>query len=275
MIALETQPWQGIAAEKRAELYAAIPSTYRINETIFQGMNVTELPRKCGIMTEKELCITEDRAVDIISRIRKQDYTAVEVTTAFCKRAAVAHQVTNCLAAICFDDALKQAQKLDKYMKEHGRPKGPLHGLPISVKEHVYLNGTPATAGLIAWKDDMSPGDALIVKIFREAGAVFHVKTTNPQTLMALETHSNLFGRTVNPFNNNLTCGGSSGGEAALIAMRGSVLGIGTDIGMLHPSASVGVGIVKLASCVESAEPHEDEASFHVWLLFEYMLTIV
>ena len=106
MIALETQPWQGIAAEKRAELYAAIPSTYRINETIFQGMNVTELPRKCGIMTEKELCITEDRAVDIISRIRKQDYTAVEVTTAFCKRAAVAHQVTNCLAAICFDLSL-------------------------------------------------------------------------------------------------------------------------------------------------------------------------
>ena len=275
MIARETPPWQGIAAEKRAELYAAIPSAYRINDTIFQGMNVTELPRRCGIMNEKELRITEDRAIDIVNGIRKQDYTAVEVTTAFCKRAAIAHQATNCLAAICFDDALKQAQKLDKYMEEHGRPRGPLHGLPISVKEHVYMKDTPATAGLIAWKDDMSPGDALIVKIFREAGAVFHVKTTNPQTLMALETHSNLFGRTVNPFNNNLTCGGSSGGEAALIAMRGSVLGIGTDIGMLHPSASVGVGIVKLASCVESAEPHEDEASFHVWLLFEYMLTIV
>lgn len=84
----------------------------------------------------------------------------------------------------------------------------------------------------MAWADNISTEDALIVKIFREAGAVFHVKTTNPQTLMALETDSNLFGRTLNPYNKGLTSGGSSGGEAALIAMRGSCLGIGTDIGM-------------------------------------------
>lgn len=69
-------------------------------------------------------------------------------------------------------------------MKIHGRPKGPLHGLPISVKEHIYLEGTTATSGFVAWKDEMSPQDALIVRIFREAGAVFHVKTTNPQSLM-------------------------------------------------------------------------------------------
>lgn len=69
-------------------------------------------------------------------------------------------------------------------MEKYGKPKGPLHGLPISVKEHIYLEGTLATSGLIMWKDAMSPGDALIVKIFREAGAIFHVKTTNPQTLM-------------------------------------------------------------------------------------------
>jgi amidase len=114
-----------------------------------------------------------------------------------------------------------------------GKLVGPLHGLPVSVKEHIDLAGTPATSGLVAWKDNMSPEDALIVKILREAGAIFHVKTTNPQTLMSLETNSNLFGRTVNAFNRNLTPGGSSGGEAALIAMRGSVLGIGTDIGTL------------------------------------------
>lgn len=83
-----------------------------------------------------------------------------------------------------FESALAQAAALDEYLFSYGKPIGPLHGLPISVKEHIYLAGTPATSGLIAWADEMSPEDALIVKVFREAGAVFHVKTTNPQTLM-------------------------------------------------------------------------------------------
>lgn len=133
-----------------------------------------------------------------------------------------------------FSSALQQARELDEFLETTGQTKGVLHGLPISVKEHIYLKGTPATSGLVAWKDNIIDEDALIVKIFREAGAVFHVKTTNPQTLMSLETSSNLFGRTTNPYNRNLTSGGSSGGESALLAMRGSVLGIGTDIGMLR-----------------------------------------
>jgi amidase len=132
---------------------------------------------------------------------------------------------------------------LDAYLLEHGKPVGPLHGLPISVKEHIHLKGSTATSGLIAWADNVCEDDALIVSQFREAGAVFHVKTTNPQTLMSLETTSNLFGRTLNPHNTSLTSGGSSGGEAALIAMRGSPMGIGTDIGgsIRVPSAFCGI----------------------------------
>lgn len=145
---------------------------------------------------------------------------------------------TNCIAHVMFSEAIKQAQELDDYFGTTGNLKGPLHGLPISVKEHIFLKGTPATSGLVAWKDNISEDDALIVKIFREAGAIFHVKTTNPQTLMSLETNSNLYGRTLNPHNRNLTSGGSSGGESALIAMRGSVLGIGTDIGESVDQAS-------------------------------------
>jgi amidase len=105
------------------------------------------------------------------------------------------------------------------------------------------MKNTTATSGLIAWASKRSTEDALIVKIFRDQGAVFHVKTTNPQSLMMLETNSNLFGRTLNPHNSNLTSGGSTGGEAALLAMRGSVIGIGTDIGgsIRVPSAFCGV----------------------------------
>ena len=83
-----------------------------------------------------------------------------------------------------FEEALVQAAELDEYLAVYGKPKGPLHGLPISVKEHIIFTGTPATSGFVAWADDFSDSDALIIRALRDAGAVFHVKTTNPQGLM-------------------------------------------------------------------------------------------
>lgn len=149
----------------------------------------------------------------------------------------------NCLAEVLFDQALQRANELDGYLLRFGRTVGPLHGLPISVKEHIYLKGTTATSGLVAWADNMCDDDALIISQLKDAGAVFHVKTTNPQALMSLETRSNLFGRALNPYNTNLTSGGSSGGEAALLAMHGASMGIGTDIGgsIRVPSAFCGI----------------------------------
>jgi amidase len=83
-----------------------------------------------------------------------------------------------------FEDALRRAAELDEFLERTGKPFGPLHGLPISIKEHIHCEKTPSTAGFIAWADEIEGKDALIVKILREAGAVFHVKTTNPQALM-------------------------------------------------------------------------------------------
>ena len=88
-------------------------------------------------------------------------------------------------------------------------------------------------AGYVAWFDNVAADDANIVKVLWSAGAVFYARTTEPQMLMHLETSSNLFGVTVNPYNRRLTAGGSSGGEGALLGMRGSCLGIGSDIGGL------------------------------------------
>lgn len=85
-----------------------------------------------------------------------------------------------------FEECLADAAALDAFMQKNGKPRGPLHGLPISVKEHIFFRGTPATSGLIAWANDFSETDALIVKVLRDAGAVFHVKTTNPQALMVI-----------------------------------------------------------------------------------------
>lgn len=98
-------------------------------------------------------------------------------------------------------------------------------------------------AGFVSWWDRKASNDALILQYLWQAGCVFYVRTTEPQTLMHLETSSNLYGETVCPFNRSLTSGGSSGGEGALIGLRGSCLGIGTDIGgsIRSPSANNGL----------------------------------
>ena len=119
-------------------------------------------------------------------------------------------------------------------MAENGKPFGPLHGLPISVKEHIGLEGLGLNAGYVAWYGRVGEVDARLLEILRQAGAVFHARTTQPQTLMHLETDNNLYGITTNPFNTDLSAGGSSGGEGALVGTRGSCLGIGTDIGGKH-----------------------------------------
>jgi amidase len=120
---------------------------------------------------------------------------------------------------------------------------GPLHGLPLSVKEHIPLKGLDVNAALVAWVGTIAAADAHIVEILGNAGAVFFARTTQPQLLMHLETSSNLYGETVNPYNRHLTSGGSSGGEGSLMGLRGSCLGIGSDIGgsVRSPAANCGV----------------------------------
>ena len=127
------------------------------------------------------------------------------------------------------DEALERAQYLDDYQEKTGKTIGPLHGVPVSIKEHMPVKGHYSSWGFISSRET-SEKDSLMIEILRNAGAVFYVKTNQPQGIMHLESDSH-YGRTLNPANINLSSGGSTGGEAALIAMRGSVLGLGTDIG--------------------------------------------
>ncbi|KAL9120013.1 MAG: hypothetical protein Q9187_003430 [Circinaria calcarea] len=156
----------------------------------------------------------------------------------------------NCITELLPERAYARAEFLDAYFAEHQRPVGPLHGLPISVKEHVGMKGLGLNAGFISWWEHKGEDNAHILKILWDAGCVFYARTTQPQTLMHLETSSNLYGVTVNPFNKNLTSGGSSGGEGALIGLRGSCLGIGTDIGgsIRSPAANCGLYALKPTS---------------------------
>lgn len=130
-----------------------------------------------------------------------------------------------------FDEAIDRAKQLDKHLDKTGKPMGPLHGLPISVKDSFKIIGRDASIGYASLCFKPAESNSALVEMLLRAGAVIHCKTNIPLTLQALDSHNNVFGRVLNPANLNLTAGGSSGGEGALIAMRGSVLGVGTDVG--------------------------------------------
>lgn len=138
---------------------------------------------------------------------------------------------TNCITELLPEKALQRARFLDKYLAKKKQPIGPLHGLPISVKEMIGMEGLGLNAGYVASWGKVAIEDAHVLSILWDAGAVFIARTTQPQSMMHLETDSNLYGVTVNPYNRDLSAGGSSGGEGALIGMQGSCLGIGSDIG--------------------------------------------
>lgn len=137
---------------------------------------------------------------------------------------------TNCLSDIFFDEAVALAKSLDEHLSTTGKLVGPLHGLPVSLKDNFNIIGKDSTVGFSSLVGKTAPYNATLVEILEKAGAVLYVKTNVPTAMMIAESVNNVFGRTVNPLNRNLTSGGSSGGESALIAFGGSPLGVGTDI---------------------------------------------
>lgn len=154
---------------------------------------------------------------------------------------------TNCLTETCFARALATAEARDEHLARTGKPVGPLHGLPVSLKDNFNLKGLDATVGFASHVDAPAEYDSTLATILEDAGAVFYVKTNVPTAMMIAESVNNVFGRTVNPRNRQVTSGGSSGGESALIAFKGSCLGIGTDIGgsLRIPAACTGIFTLK------------------------------
>lgn len=210
-----------------------VPSNLVLPSSLIQNPpnDVSSIPSTCGLLTEHEIGITENySAVNLAQAIASKHLTAVEVTRSFAKRAIIAHQLTCCLTQWFMNDALERAKELDQYLEKQGKTIGPLHGVPISIKEHIPVAGTYSSQGSLA-STVYNEVDSHMVKILREAGAVFYCKTNQPQAIMHLESTSH-YGRTLNPFNLKLSAGGSTGGEAALLAMKGSIIGVGTDIGV-------------------------------------------
>jgi amidase len=130
--------WKTLAAEKKSNLEASIPTEWRI-KTLPTDDSVMSFPGRSEILTREELNITESSATELVQDLASGKLSSVAVTTAFCKRGALAQQLTNCCHEFFPELALARAQYLDDYFTEHRKPIGPLHGLPISVKDQVRI----------------------------------------------------------------------------------------------------------------------------------------
>ncbi|OTA92884.1 hypothetical protein M434DRAFT_21722 [Hypoxylon sp. CO27-5] len=240
--------WKELQAAKKAEQDARIPAEWKLKKEDFPPEDTVDLRsfvNTCQILSPAELAITSDEydATSLAAAIAEGRFTALEVVTAFCKRAAIGHQLCNMLTEVMFADAIERAKELDNIYKSTGKVVGPLHGVPMTFKECFHFKGYDSTNGYMSRVFQPADRTSPLPELLQAAGAVVISKTNVPQTMLVAESDNNVFGRTKNPVNSRLTSGGSSGGEGASQAFRCSALGVGTDVGgsIRIPSACNGV----------------------------------
>ncbi|MTI67966.1 MAG: amidase [Firmicutes bacterium] len=128
------------------------------------------------------------------------------------------------------EKVLDEARKYDKYRSE-GNILGPLHGVPITIKDSFNTKDITTTYGTLGKKNYIPNYDATVVDKLKKAGAIILGKTNTPELTLIFETNNLVYGKTNNPYDINKTPGGSSGGEAAMISSGASYIGLGSDTG--------------------------------------------
>jgi len=182
--------------------------------------------------------------------IRSRELSSVELVQAHLDHIAAVNPSINAVVELLSDSALLQAHLADDALAG-GQSCGPLHGVPFSIKDSIEVEGTRCTAGTLGRAAaPLSALDATLVARLRQAGAIPIAKTNLPDLLFAFESDNLLFGRTNNPYDLTRTSGGSSGGEAALIAACGSPMGLGSDCAgsVRLPAAFCGIAGIKPTS---------------------------
>ncbi|KAF3390541.1 Acetamidase [Penicillium rolfsii] len=229
---VSTPSYQERAAEKRANQLALIPPEWRLSPVPSVESQPDALAYIRSILTPAELALTEETDITVLLRkLASAELSALELTRAFAKRAALAHQLTICCTEIFFEEAFATAKQMDEYLAKTGMTVGPLHGLPVSIKDLFSVKGVDTSIGWVGLTNNPAAADKSVARTLRRLGAVLYVKTNLPQSMMMSDSYNHVFGQCVNPLNRNLISGGSSGGESSILAARGSVLGIGTDLG--------------------------------------------
>ncbi len=185
-------------------------------------------------------------AVELAAMIRAREVSCVEAMESVLGRIAVHNGRINAIVADCSEDALRAAERKDREV-DGGEALGPLHGVPVTIKENVDVTGQATTNGLPAFADLIAPDDSPVVRNLLDAGAIIVGRTNTPELSMRGTTDNPLRGRTFNPWDDEASPGGSSGGASAAAAMGFGPIHHGNDIGgsLRFPSFACGVATVK------------------------------
>lgn len=135
-----------------------------------------------------------------------------------------------------YESAIEDAKAVDDLIRNTADPKvfaetKPLLGIPFTTKESNAVKGLPHTLGVIRRRNHKAPEDATVIGYMREAGAIFIGKTNMPELNMWTESRNKIYGQANNPYNTTRSVGGSSGGDAAIVAACGAPIALGGDIG--------------------------------------------
>ncbi|MHB8921322.1 MAG: amidase [Halothiobacillus sp.] len=177
-------------------------------------------------------------ALEMLDGYRNKQFSPTDVLNEVIPSLLHAQAHLNVIVTDCFESAREQAKAASRAWAM-GRPTGPLCGVPITIKDLVYMKGVRAMAGMPIMRDFIAPDDASPVTRLRAAGAILTCKTTTCESGYKLTADSPVSGITRNPWNLNRTSGGSSGGAAAAVAAGCGPLALGTDaVGSIRIPAS-------------------------------------
>src|ERR1700753_3515121 len=180
--------------------------------------------------TGTESDITSKSASELANAIRSKQLSSKSIVEAHLEQIAKVNPKLNAVVQLTADSARKEADEADAALAR-GEIKGPLHGVPMTIKDTLETSGVICTGGTKGRANYVPKADTPAAPGLRAAGAIFLGKTNVPELAGAIETDNLVYGRTNNPYDLARTPGGSSGGEAAIVAACGSPLGLGTDAG--------------------------------------------
>jgi amidase len=185
-------------------------------------------------------------AVDTATAIREGRATAEEVVAAHVERMHAANPSLNAVVVDLSAQAIEAARAADRAQAQ-GATLGKLHGVPVTIKINVDLEGQANSNGVLAFKENIAPGDSPVVANLKKAGAIIIGMTNTPEFSMRGFTDNKLHGLTRNPWDSAVTCGGSSGGAGASIAAGIGAIGHGNDIGgsLRWPAYCNGIATIK------------------------------
>ena len=189
---------------------------------------------------DRELCYLS--ANEAIRLFRSRTLSPVELMQALIAQSERIEPKINAFSDEFFEQALAQARASEKRYKD-GQPLGALDGIAVAIKDESDVRDQRNTEGSLIHQNRMAQDDAVYVSRLRKAGAIFHARTTCPEFCSLWTTHSRLFGVTRNPWNPDITPGGSSGGSGASLAAGTSTLASGSDIGgsIRYPASMCGL----------------------------------